>query len=188
MAGIGLEDTLKEIAKDHGKDAIRRMGATPVEGIPFIPTGAFSLDMALGIGGVPRGRITEIFGPESVGKSTLAQHIVANAQKDGGEVAYIDVEHAVDHEYAEELGVDVERLFISQPDSGEQALEITEALVRSGDLKCIVIDSVAALVTQDEIDGNIGDRHVAGQAPFDVSGHAQDQPHYRGIRHGCCFH
>ena len=128
--------------------------------VEAIPTGALSLDIALGIGGVPRGRIIEIYGPESSGKTTLALHVVAEAQKQGGEAAFIDAEHALDPVYAKKLGVDIDNLIVSQPDTGEQALEITESLVRSGALDVIVVDSVAALVPKAEIDGDMGDSHM----------------------------
>ena len=132
--------------------------------IEAIPTGALSLDIALGIGGVPRGRIIEVYGPESSGKTTLALHIIAEAQKEGGEAAFIDAEHALDPVYAKKLGVDIDNLIVSQPDTGEQALEITESLIRSGALDVVVVDSVAALVPKAEIDGDMGDSHMGLQA------------------------
>ncbi|MQA00695.1 MAG: recombinase RecA [Dehalococcoidia bacterium] len=153
-----LTKAIDQITKDFGKGAIMRLGDRSASmNISGIPTGALSLDIALGIGGVPRGRITEIFGPESAGKSTLAQHIIAEAQALGGTAAYIDVEHALDPEYAAAYGIDVENLLISQPDTGEQALEICEALIRSAAVDIIVVDSVAALVPRAEIEGDMGD-------------------------------
>ncbi len=161
-----LELALSQIKKDFGTEAVMRMGekSAKVSGVGVIPTGILPLDIAIGVGGVPRGRIVEIYGPESSGKTTLCLSIVAQAQKLGGIAAYIDAEHAMDPVYAKKLGVDVENLFISQPDSGEQALEITEKLVRSGAMDVIVIDSVAALVPQAEIAGDMGDSHVGLQA------------------------
>lgn len=141
-----------------------RLGSKETENIPVVPTGALSLDIALGIGGIPKGRITEIYGPESSGKTTLSLHVVAEAQKAGGTAAFIDAEHALDTKYAERLGVDVDNLLVSQPDFGEQALEIAEILIRSGGIDVIVIDSVAALTPKAEIDGNVGDHHVGVQA------------------------
>ncbi len=161
-----LELALSQIKKDFGTEAVMRMGekSSRVSGVGVIPTGILPLDIAIGIGGVPRGRIVEIYGPESSGKTTLCLSIVAQAQKLGGIAAYIDAEHAMDPVYAKKLGVDVDNLFISQPDSGEQALEITEKLIRSGAMDVIVIDSVAALVPQAEIAGDMGDAHVGLQA------------------------
>jgi len=159
-----LEATIGKIEKDFGKGAIMRLGDKTGVGIESIPTGILSLDVALGIGGVPRGRIIEIYGPESSGKTTLAQHIIAEAQRKGGIAAFIDAEHALDPEYAKNLGVNVDELLLSQPDTGEQALEITEELVRSGAIDVIVIDSVAALVPKAEIDGEMGDSHMGLQA------------------------
>ncbi len=153
-----LNKALDQITKDFGKGAIMRLGdASAAMNISAIPTGALSLDIALGVGGIPRGRITEIYGPESAGKSTLAQHIIAEAQKLGGTAAYIDVEHALDPEYAANCGININELLISQPDTGEQALEICEALVRSAAVDIIVVDSVAALVPRAEIEGDMGD-------------------------------
>ena len=153
-----LSKAIEQITKDFGKGAIMRLGDPGAAiAVEAIPTGALSLDIALGIGGIPRGRITEIFGPESAGKSTLAQHIIAEAQKRGGTAAYIDVEHALDPEYAAACGINIHELLISQPDTGEQALEICEALVRSGAVDIVVIDSVAALVPRAEIEGDMGD-------------------------------
>ncbi|MEF2700371.1 MAG: ATPase domain-containing protein, partial [Oscillospiraceae bacterium] len=148
-----LETALAQIEKNFGKGAIMRLGDDIPVNVEAISTGSLSLDLALGIGGVPRGRIVEIYGPESSGKTTLALHILASAQKKGGEVAFIDVEHALEPAYARALGVDIDNLLISQPDTGEQALEITEALVRSGAIDIIVVDSVAALVPKAEIEG-----------------------------------
>ena len=159
-----LETTISKIEKDFGKGAIMRLGDKTGVGVESIPTGILSLDVALGIGGVPRGRIVEIYGPESSGKTTLAQHIIAEAQRKGGIAAFIDAEHALDPEYAKNLGVNIDELLLSQPDTGEQALEITEELVRSGAIDVIVIDSVAALVPKAEIDGEMGDSHMGLQA------------------------
>ena len=153
-----------QIEKQFGKGSVMRLGENSHYNVASIPTGALSLDIALGIGGVPRGRIIEIYGPESSGKTTIALHIIAQAQKLGGEAAFVDAEHALDPTYARLLGVDVDSLVVSQPDTGEQALEIAEALVRSGALDVIVIDSVAALVPKAEIDGEMGDSHVGLQA------------------------
>ena len=155
-----LETAMAYIEKQFGKGAIMKLGDAKAMDVEAIPTGSMTLDMALGIGGVPRGRIIEIYGPESSGKTTVALHIIAETQKMGGEVAFIDVEHALDPVYAEKLGVDIDNMLVSQPDSGEQALEIAEALTRSGAIDCIVIDSVAAMVTKAEIDGEMGDTHV----------------------------
>ena len=155
-----LETALAQIEKNFGKGAIMRLGDDIPVNVEAISTGSLSLDLALGIGGVPRGRIVEIYGPESSGKTTLALHILASAQKKGGEVAFIDVEHALEPAYARALGVDIDSLLISQPDTGEQALEITEALVRSGAIDVIVVDSVAALVPRAEIEGEMGDSFV----------------------------
>lgn len=155
-----LELAIKNIEKSYGKGAIMKLGEKPASEVSFIPTSSLSLDMALGIGGVPRGRIVEIFGPESSGKTTVALHILAQAQKMGGKAAFIDAEHALDPVYAENLGVDVNELWVSQPDTGEQGLEICEGLVRSGAFDVIVIDSVAALVPRAEIEGDMGDAHV----------------------------
>lgn len=159
-----LEAALSGIEKQFGKGSVMKLGENAKLNIEVIPTGALGLDVALGIGGVPRGRIVEIFGPESSGKTTVALHIVAEAQKMGGEAAFIDAEHALDPEYAKALGVDIDNLIVSQPDTGEQALEITEALVRSGAIDVIIVDSVAALVPKAEIDGDMGDSHVGLQA------------------------
>lgn len=152
-----LDNTLAQIEKQFGKGSVMYLGKNPTMQVDAIPTGSISLDVALGIGGVPRGRIVEIYGPESSGKTTVALHIVAEAQKAGGMAAFIDVEHALDPVYAKNLGVDTESLLVSQPDTGEQALEITEALVRSCALDCIIVDSVAALVPRAEIEGEMGD-------------------------------
>ena len=159
-----LEVAMGQIEKQFGKGSIMKLGEFKAMEVEAIPTGALSLDIALGIGGVPRGRIIEIFGPESSGKTTLALHVIAEAQKAGGEAAFIDAEHALDPVYAKKLGVDIDNLIVSQPDTGEQALEITEALVRSGALDVIVVDSVAALVPKAEIDGDMGDSHMGLQA------------------------
>ena len=159
-----LEMAIEKIEKDFGKGSIMCLGEKAGVNVESISTGALPLDMALGIGGVPRGRIIEIYGPESSGKTTLAQHIVAEAQKKGGLAAYVDAEHALDPEYAKNLGVKVDELLISQPDTGEQALEITEELVRSGAIDVIVIDSVAALVPKTEIEGDMCDSHMGLQA------------------------
>ena len=159
-----LNLAIAQIEKNCGKGSIMRMGTDTKVKVESIPTGAINLDAAIGIGGVPKGRITEIYGPESSGKTTLCLHVVANAQKAGGVAAYIDAEHALDTEYARKLGVDVEALLISQPDTGEQALEICDILVRSGAVDVVVIDSVAALVPKAEIEGDMGDSHVGLQA------------------------
>lgn len=159
-----LEMAMGQIEKQFGKGAIMKLGEFKAVAIDAIPTGALSLDIALGIGGLPRGRIIEIFGPESSGKTTMALHAIAEAQKLGGEAAFIDAEHALDPVYARNLGVDIDNLIVAQPDTGEQALEIAEALVRSGAIDLIVIDSVAALVPKAEIDGDMGDSHVGLQA------------------------
>ena len=152
-----LDTAIAYIEKQFGAGAIMKLGDSKALDVEAIPTGSMTLDMALGIGGIPRGRIVEIYGPESSGKTTVALHCIAQAQRAGGEVAFIDVEHALDPVYAEKLGVDIDSMLVSQPDSGEQALEIAEALARSGAIDCIVIDSVAAMVTKAEIDGEMGD-------------------------------
>ena len=159
-----LEMAMSQIEKQFGKGSVMKLGEFKAMEVEAIPTGALSLDIALGIGGVPRGRIIEIYGPESSGKTTLALHIIAEAQKMNGEAAFIDAEHALDPVYAKHLGVDIDNLLVSQPDTGEQALEITEALVRSGALDVVVVDSVAALVPKAEIDGDMGDSHMGLQA------------------------
>ncbi|WP_457637504.1 recombinase RecA [Oceanithermus sp.] len=159
-----LQNTLKQIEKKFGTGAIMRLGERPRQQVDVIPTGSLALDLALGIGGIPRGRVTEIYGPESGGKTTLALHIIAQAQKAGGVAAFVDAEHALDPVYARQLGVDVDNLLLSQPDTGEQALEIVELLVRSGAVDVIVVDSVAALVPRAEIEGEMGDSHVGLQA------------------------
>src|SRR5690606_23466427 len=159
-----LDMALFQIERQFGKGAIMRLGEAQAEKVEVIPTGSLALDLALGVGGVPRGRIVEIYGPESSGKTTLALHIMAEAQKLGGISAFIDAEHAQDPHYAKRLGVDVDNLLISQPDTAEQALEIAEALVRSGAVDVIVVDSVAALVPRAEIEGEMGDAHVGLQA------------------------
>ena len=159
-----LEVAMGQIEKQFGKGSVMKLGEFQAMNIEAIPTGALGLDISLGIGGVPRGRIVEIYGPESSGKTTLALHIIAEAQKMNGEAAFIDAEHALDPVYAKHLGVDIDNLIVSQPDTGEQALEITEALIRSGALDVIVVDSVAALVPKAEIDGDMGDSHIGLQA------------------------
>lgn len=159
-----IEDTIKSIQSRFGDDSIMKLGEKPRVGIDSISTGSLGLDLALGINGVPRGRIIEIYGPESSGKTTLALHIIAEAQKKGGVCAFIDAEHAMDPEYSKKLGVKIDELLISQPDYGEQALEISESLVRSGKIDVVVIDSVAALTPKDEIEGDIGAHHVGKQA------------------------
>ncbi len=164
IGGTMLEDTLKSIQTKFGEGAIMKFGDSPKVDVNVIPTGSIGLDMALGVGGIPRGRIIEIFGPESSGKTTLSLHIVAEAQKMGGVCAYIDAEHAMDPEYTKKLGVNINNLLISQPDNGEQALEIVESLVRTGKIDVIVIDSVAALTPKDEIEGDMGAYHVGKQA------------------------
>ena len=159
-----VDNAINQIQRQFGKGSIMRLGSKETENVPVIPTGALSLDIALGVGGLPKGRITEVYGPESSGKTTLALQVVAMAQKHGGTAAFIDAEHALDTSYAERLGVDIDNLLISQPDYGEQALEIAEILIRSNGIDVIVIDSVAALVPKAEIDGNVGDAHVGLQA------------------------
>jgi len=159
-----LELAISQIEKRFGKGSVMKLGESAVSSVEVIPSGSLALDLALGVGGIPKGRITEIFGPEASGKTTLGQHILAEAQKQGGMAAYIDVEHAMDPSYAANCGVNIDDLLISQPDTGEQALEITEALVRSGAVDTIVIDSVAALVPRAEIEGEMGDAHVGLQA------------------------
>ena len=159
-----VEDTIKAIQTKFGEGAIMKLGETPKVNIGSIPTGSLGLDHALGIGGLPRGRVVEIFGPESSGKTTLSLHVVAEAQKNGGVCAFIDAEHAMDPVYAKNLGVKLDELLISQPDNGEQALEIVESLVRSGKMDVIVVDSVAALTPRDEIEGEMGAHHVGKQA------------------------
>ncbi|MEW6516700.1 MAG: recombinase RecA [candidate division FCPU426 bacterium] len=159
-----LEQAISQIEKQFGKGTIMKFSERPVQDVAAIPTGSVSLDIAIGVGGIPRGRIVELFGPESSGKTTLAQHIIAELQKAGGNAAFIDAEHALDPEYARKIGVDIDNLLISQPDSGEQALDIAETLVRSGAVDIIVIDSVAALVPRAEIEGEMGDAHVGLQA------------------------
>ena len=159
-----LETALGQIEKQFGKGAVMKLGQDSTLNVEAISTGSLSLDIALGIGGVPRGRIIEIYGPESSGKTTVALHVVAQAQKEGGSAVFIDVEHALDPVYAQALGVDIDSLLVSQPDTGEQALEICEALVRSGAIDVVVVDSVAAMVTKAEIEGDMGDSHVGLQA------------------------
>lgn len=159
-----LEMALSQIEKQFGKGSVMKLGADSKLEVDVIPTGSLSLDLALGVGGIPKGRIVEIYGPESSGKTTVTLHMIAEAQKMGGTAAFIDAEHALDPSYAKSLGVDIENLIVSQPDTGEQALEITEALVRSGAIDIIVVDSVAALVPKAEIDGEMGDSHMGLQA------------------------
>ncbi len=159
-----VDNAISQIQRQFGKGSIMRLGAVELEKIPVIPTGCLSLDIALGVGGFPKGRVAEIYGPESSGKTTLALHVIAESQKNGGTAAFIDAEHALDTAYAKRLGVDTDNLLISQPDFGEQALEIAEILIRSGGVDIIVIDSVAALTPKAEIDGNVGDSHMGLQA------------------------
>ena len=159
-----LETALQQLEKQYGKGTVMRLGENVAMQVEAISTGSVSLDVALGIGGVPRGRIVEIYGPESSGKTTIALHVIASAQKKGGEAAFIDAEHALDPVYAKALGVDTDSLLVSQPDTGEQALEIAEALVRSGAIDVLVVDSVAALVPKAEIEGEMGDSFVGLQA------------------------
>src|SRR5450631_2969450 len=159
-----LDAVMAQIEKAHGKGAVMRLGDEVRVPIDVIPTGSIALDVALGIGGLPRGRVVEIYGPESSGKTTVALHVVANAQKAGGICAFIDAEHALDPDYAKKLGVDTDALLVSQPDNGEQALEITDMLVRSGAIDIVVIDSVAALTPRAEIEGEMGDQHMGLQA------------------------
>ena len=160
-----LDLAISQIEKQYGKGSIMRLGSRDVlVPVSVIPTGSISLDAALGVGGFPRGRVIEVYGPESGGKTTLTLHVIAEAQKMGGQAAFIDAEHALDPVYARKLGVDVDNLLVSQPDNGEQALEITEALVRSGAIDVLVVDSVAALVPKAELDGEMGDSHVGLQA------------------------
>ncbi|HEB68983.1 MAG TPA: recombinase RecA [Desulfobulbus sp.] len=159
-----VDNAITQIQRQFGKGSIMRLGSNEHQNIPVIPTGILSIDLALGVGGFPRGRVTEIYGPESSGKTTLALHVIAEAQKLGGNAAFIDAEHALDTSYAKRLGVNVDDLLVSQPDFGEQALEITEILMRSGGIDVVVVDSVAALVPRAEIDGNVGDHHVGLQA------------------------
>ena len=159
-----LATAIAKIEKDYGKGTIMRLGDDISVNVEALSTGSLSLDMALGIGGVPKGRIIEIFGPEASGKTTLALHVVASAQKEGGEAAYIDVEHALEPAYAKALGVDIDSLLISQPDTGEQALDIAESLVRSGAIDLVVIDSVAALIPRAELEGEVGDVTVGALA------------------------
>src|SRR5687767_6415729 len=159
-----LSLAIAQIEKNCGKGSIMKMGSDSRVRVDAIPTGAINLDAAIGVGGIPRGRVTEIYGPESSGKTTLCLHVIANAQRSGGVAAFIDAEHALDIEYARKLGVDVDNLLVSQPDNGEQALEIAEVLVRSSAVEVVVVDSVAALVPRAEIEGEMGDSHVGLQA------------------------
>jgi len=164
MGSSGIEEAIRQIKTKFGEDAIMKLGDKPRVDVEAIPTGSIGLDMALGVGGLPRGRIIEIFGPESSGKTTLMLHVIAEAQKKGGICAFVDAEHAMDPEYNRKLGVKIDELLISQPDTGEQALEIVESLVRSGKIDVVVIDSVAALTPKDEIEGDMGAYHVGKQA------------------------
>ena len=159
-----LEAAMSQIEKQFGKGSVMKLGNATKMNVEAIPTGSLALDVALGIGGIPKGRIIEIFGPESSGKTTLALHCLAEVQKNGGEAAFIDAEHALDPVYAKNLGVDIDNLIVAQPDTGEQALEIAEALIRSGAIDLVVVDSVAALVPKAEIDGDMGDAHIGLQA------------------------
>ena len=159
-----LDAAMSQIEKQFGKGSVMKLGEFKSMNVEAISTGALNLDIALGIGGIPKGRIIEIYGPESSGKTTLALHAVAESQKNGGEAAFIDAEHALDPGYAKKIGVDIDNLIVSQPDTGEQALEIAEALIRSGAIDIVVVDSVAALVPKAEIDGDMGDAHVGLQA------------------------
>ncbi|MBI5817129.1 MAG: recombinase RecA [Candidatus Yonathbacteria bacterium] len=163
-SGATIDETIKSIETKFGEGAIMKLGDKPRVGVDSIPTGSIGLDDALGVGGLPRGRIIEIFGPESSGKTTLALHVIAEAQKKGGVCAFVDAEHALDPLYSKNLGVNIDELLISQPDTGEQALEITESLVRSGKIDVIVVDSVAALTPKDEIEGDMGAQHMGKQA------------------------
>ena len=180
-----LEMALGQIEKQYGKGAIMRLGERSHVGIAAIPTGALALDLALGIGGLPRGRVVEIFGPEASGKSTLAMHVVAEAQRNGGVCAYIDAEHAMDPNYASAIGVNVDELYISQPDTGEQGLEIADMLIRSGALDVVVIDSVAALVPRAEIEGEMGASHAGS---FDEPSPAQTHRELKSLAHSMCVH
>ena len=174
-----LEGALKQIENQFGKGTIMKLGTRETVEVPSIPTGSFGLDNALGIGGLPKGRVVEIYGPESSGKTTLTLQIIAECQKAGGSAAFIDAEHALDPEYAKALGVDIDELLLSQPDTGEQALEVTDMLVKSGSLDVIVVDSVAALVPRAELEGDMGDSHVGlqarlmSQAPRKITGSIQ---------------
>lgn len=161
---MGIEQAIEDIRKKHGKEAIWFLGDKPIDSISVIPSGNISLDIALGVGGYPRGRIVEIFGPESAGKTTVALHAIAEAQKLNGNCAFMDVEHALDPQYAASIGVDVEKLIVAQPDTGEEALDISLNLINSGDISLVVVDSVAALTPAAEIAGDIGDNHVGRQA------------------------
>ena len=166
-----LEAALGQIEKQYGKGSVMKLGESSANmQVETVPTGSLSLDIALGVGGVPKGRIVEIYGPESSGKTTVALHMVAEVQKSGGIAGFIDAEHALDPVYAKNIGVDIDNLYISQPDNGEQALEIAETMVRSGAVDIIIVDSVAALVPKAEIDGDMGDSHVGLQARLNVSG------------------
>lgn len=179
-----LDLAIQQIAKDYGDGAIMRLGDDSITDVEVIPTGNILIDRALGVGGFPRGRVVEIYGPESSGKTTLTLTVIAQAQKRGGLAAFIDVEHALDPQYARRLGVNLDDLLVSQPSSGEEALRICETLVRSNALDVVVIDSVAALVTKTELEGEIGDAVVGAQAPPDERRAAKaDQPHFKGRNH-----
>jgi len=179
-----VDQAISQIEKQFGRGSIMKLGDSKAIDVPAISTGALSLDLALGVGGVPRGRVVEIYGPESSGKTTLALHIAAEAQAAGGVVGFVDAEHALDVAYARNLGIDVDSLLVSQPDTGEQALDITEILVRSGAIDLLIIDSVAALVPKAEIEGDMGDSHMGLQAgfPYGPSG----APHVPGAQEAYC--
>ena len=183
-----VDAAILSIEKQFGRGSIMKLGSAERQAVDVIPTGSIALDLALGVGGIPRGRITEIFGPESSGKTTLCQHVLAEAQKRGGVVAFIDVEHALDPGYARACGVNVDELLVSQPDTGEQALEITETLIRSGGIDCVVLDSVAALVPRAEIEGEMGDSFVGIQARLDEPGAAQADRRGQPLQHGARLH
>ena len=183
-----LEAALAQIDKQYGKGSVMRLGDEVRAPIEVIPTGSIALDVALGIGGLPRGRVVEIYGPESSGKTTVALHAIANAQAEGGICAFIDAEHALDPEYAGRLGVDTDSLLVSQPDNGEQALEIADMLVRSGALSLIVIDSVAALTPRAEIEGEMGDSHVGSAGTADEPGSPEDDRRLERCRHNSDLH
>ncbi|MEJ7697836.1 MAG: DNA recombination/repair protein RecA [Candidatus Limnocylindrales bacterium] len=186
--GKAVDAALLSIEKQFGRGAIMKLGSSERQAVDFIPTGSIALDLALGVGGIPRGRITEIFGPESSGKTTVCQHVLAEAQARGGVVAFIDVEHALDPGYARACGVNVDELLVSQPDTGEQALEITETLIRSGGIDCVVVDSVAALVPRAEIEGEMGDSLRGHPGPPDEPGPAQADGCRLALQHGPRLH
>ena len=184
-----LEAAIGKIEKDFGKGAIMKLGESGANmNVETVPTGSLSLDVALGLGGVPKGRIVEIYGPESSGKTTVALHMVAEVQKRGGIAGFIDAEHALDPVYAKNIGVDIDNLYISQPDNGEQAMEITETMVRSGAVDIIIVDSVAALVPKAEIEGDMGDSHVGLQARSDVPGIAETDCCHQQVQLYCDFY